>query len=61
MPNEFINPAQLDAPSHEWWQEAIRRYDEAQQHPERLLDADTFFRKCREEIEALKVRHGTTD
>jgi Arc/MetJ-type ribon-helix-helix transcriptional regulator len=37
-----------------WWEETLRRCDEAEEHPERLLDADTFFRKVREEIERRK-------
>lgn len=38
----------------DWWAETLRRCDEAEAHPERLLDADTFFRNVRKEIETLK-------
>ncbi|MCV0371836.1 hypothetical protein [Filomicrobium sp.] len=34
-----------------WWKETLRRCDEAEQHPERMLDIDTFFRKVRAEID----------
>ena len=37
-----------------WWEETLRRCDEAEQHPEKLLDADTFFRDVREEITRAK-------
>lgn len=33
-----------------WWDETLRRCDEAEQNPAMLLDADTFFRDVREEI-----------
>jgi len=39
-----------------WWAETIRRCDEAEKHPERLLDADTFFRQVREKIALAKKR-----
>ncbi len=38
----------------EWWTETLRRCDEAEKHPERLLDADTFFQQVRAEIERRK-------
>lgn len=38
-----------------WWDEIARRCDEAEAHPERLEDPDTFFRKLREEIDELKA------
>lgn len=37
-----------------WWAETLRRCDEAEKHPERLLDVDSFFRGLREEIGTLK-------
>lgn len=37
-----------------WWVETRRRCDEAEKHPERLLDVEKFFRKVREEISELK-------
>lgn len=43
-----------EAAKEEWWAETLRRCDEAEKHPERLLDADTFFRKVREEIDRRK-------
>jgi Arc/MetJ-type ribon-helix-helix transcriptional regulator len=33
-----------------WWAETIRRCEEAERHPERLLDHETFWNKVREEI-----------
>jgi Arc/MetJ-type ribon-helix-helix transcriptional regulator len=35
-----------------WWEETIRRCEEAEKHPERPLDADTFFGEVRKEIES---------
>lgn len=43
-----------------WWQETLRRCDEADQHPERMLDADTFFRAVHADIERLKKNGGKT-
>jgi len=40
----------------QWWAETARRCDEAEKHPERLLDADTFFRQVRAEIEGIKKK-----
>lgn len=45
----------LEAAREQWWRETIRRCEEAEKHPERLLDADTFFRKVRQEIEQIKA------
>lgn len=41
-----------------WWAETLRRCEEAEKHPERLLDADTFFREVRQEIDVRKERLG---
>lgn len=37
-----------------WWLETLRRCDEAEQHPEKMLDVDTFFRSVRADIDHLK-------
>lgn len=39
-----------------WWDEIKRRCDEAEQHPEKLLDADTFFREVRSSIQKIKTK-----
>lgn len=41
-----------DVQREAWWAETLRRCEEAEQHPERLLDADTFFREVREQLQA---------
>lgn len=43
-----------------WWQETARRCDEAEKHPERMIDADTFFESVREEIARTKGAHPGT-
>lgn len=40
---------------HAWWEETLRRCDEAEKHPDKLLDPDTFFRNLRTEIHARKI------
>lgn len=42
----------------EWWAETVRRCEEAEKHPERLLDAETFFEELRQEIAGRKQRLG---
>lgn len=37
-----------------WWEETLRRCEEAEKHPERMLDPDTFFRELRAEIYELR-------
>jgi Arc/MetJ-type ribon-helix-helix transcriptional regulator len=39
-----------EAIRQEWWDETVRRCEEAEKHPERLLDHDAFFRQTRKEI-----------
>jgi Arc/MetJ-type ribon-helix-helix transcriptional regulator len=39
-----------EAEKQAWWQETIRRCEEAERHPERLLDADRFFKELWAEI-----------
>lgn len=39
-----------------WWAETMRRCDEADAHPDRLLTADQFFASVREDIAADKVQ-----
>lgn len=41
-----------------WWQETLRRFDEAERNPERLMDIDSFFRGVHEDIEQLKKGKG---
>lgn len=41
-----------------WWAEIARRCDEAEAHPEKLEDPETFFRKLKEEIDELKASSG---
>lgn len=48
---------ELETAREQWWKETLRRCDEAEKHPERLLDADTFFRNVREEIAKIKKSH----
>jgi Arc/MetJ-type ribon-helix-helix transcriptional regulator len=43
-----------EARSKTWWEETLRRCEEAEKHPERLLDADTFFADVRKEIARRK-------
>jgi Arc/MetJ-type ribon-helix-helix transcriptional regulator len=43
-----------EAQSRAWWEETIRRCKEAENHPERLLDADKFFADVRKEIDRRK-------
>ena len=38
----------------EWWEETLRRCEEAEKHPEKMLDPDTFFRELRAEIDELR-------
>lgn len=45
---------ELEEAKEAWWEETLRRCDEAEKHPERLLDADTFFRDVRDEIARIK-------
>jgi len=42
-----------------WWAETIRRAIDAHDHPERLVDADTFFDQLHGEIAARKQRRPT--
>lgn len=44
-----------EAARADWWAETLRRCDEAEQNPERLLDADSFFRDVRSEISLKKA------
>lgn len=46
---------EIEQEKEAWWAEALRRCDEAEKHPEKLLDPDTFFRELREESSALKA------
>ncbi|MBI1384739.1 MAG: hypothetical protein GC150_07510 [Rhizobiales bacterium] len=34
-----------------WWAEMFRRCEEAEKHPERLLDPDAFFRDVRDTVQ----------
>jgi hypothetical protein len=43
-----------EAEKKAWWEETLRRCEEAERHPEKLLDPDTFFRSVREKINVLK-------
>ena len=43
-----------EAERQEWWDETVRRCEEADKHPERLLDHDTFFREVHAEIQRRK-------
>ncbi|MCV0371848.1 hypothetical protein [Filomicrobium sp.] len=45
-----------EAEKEAWWAETLHRCDEAEQHPEKMLDVDTFFSEVRAEIESLKKR-----
>lgn len=47
-----------EAERKEWWDETLRRCDEAEKHPEKLLDVDTFFRAIRTDIERLRKSEG---
>ena len=47
---DWAEQIEQEAEKEAWWAETIRRCDEAEKHPERMLDADTFFKKVREEI-----------
>lgn len=47
-----------ESAKEEWWSETIRRCDEAEKHPERLLDVDSFFRKVRADIARMKQSHA---
>lgn len=38
-----------------WWAETLRRCEEAEKHPERLLDFDTFRRNVRSRIDKAKA------
>lgn len=40
-----------------WWAETLRRCDEAEAYPERLLDADTFFQGVREDLAEDEAKH----
>lgn len=44
-----------EARAKAWWEETIRRCEEAEKHPERLLDPDTFFGEVRKEISRRKA------
>jgi len=46
---------ELDDARERWWNETLRRCDEAESNPERLLDADTFFREVRQAINKIKT------
>lgn len=39
-----------------WWDEIKRRCDDAERNPEKLLDADTFFREVRAKIQKIKTK-----
>ena len=43
-----------------WWAETVRRCREAEEHPERLLDAETFHKRLWEEIDKRKRRGGAS-
>jgi Arc/MetJ-type ribon-helix-helix transcriptional regulator len=43
-----------EAIRQEWWFETTRRCEEAEKHPDRLLDHDAFFREVRKEIQRCK-------
>lgn len=37
-----------------WWAETLRRCEEAEKHPERLMDFDTFVRTLDADIQQLR-------
>lgn len=41
-----------------WWAETVRRCEEAEKHPERLLSAEAFTQELNAEIEKRKMRIG---
>jgi Arc/MetJ-type ribon-helix-helix transcriptional regulator len=43
-----------EARSRAWWEETLHRCEDAEKHPERLLDADTFFADVRKDIDRRK-------
>lgn len=43
-----------EAEKDAWWEETLRRCEEAEQHPESLLDADRFFKSLRASIDQEK-------
>ena len=47
-----------EAEKNAWWEETLRRCDEAEQHPDRMLDVDTFFRSVRADIEQVRKKEG---
>jgi Arc/MetJ-type ribon-helix-helix transcriptional regulator len=49
---------ELEDAKEAWWSETLRRCDEAEKHPERLLDAATFHKRLWEGIAELKRTRG---
>jgi Arc/MetJ-type ribon-helix-helix transcriptional regulator len=45
-----------EAAKEEWWAETIRRCDEAEKHPEKLLDAATFHKLLWDDIADMKKK-----
>jgi Arc/MetJ-type ribon-helix-helix transcriptional regulator len=45
-----------EAEKEAWWKETLRRCDEAEQQPERMLDANAFFREVRDELNRVKKK-----
>lgn len=44
----------LEAERDAWWAETTRRCEEAEKHPERLLDPDTFHKEVWKRIGRMK-------
>ena len=49
-----------EAEKEAWWAETIRRCKEAQKHPERMLDPETFHKMLWEGIAERKKQRGTS-
>ena len=49
------NLLELEQERKAWWAEIGRRCDEAEAHPERLLDPDEFMRGLQTKIDAYKA------
>lgn len=52
------NLVELERERKAWWDEVVRRCDEAEAHPERLLDFETFRQGLEQRIDAYKAKHG---
>ena len=49
---------ELEQQRKAWWEEMLRRCDEAEAHPERLLDPEEFHRSVQARIDGYKASHG---